>query len=58
MDLVNKEKYRCGVVLLENDKYISTFNKSREDKVSEFKLYLIRHKDKFKINLNEILEMI
>ena len=32
--------------------------KSREDKVSEFKLYLIRHKDKFKINLNEILEMI
>lgn len=58
VDLVNKEKYRCGVVLLENDKYISTFNKSREDKVSEFKLYLIKHKDKFKMSLNEILEMI
>ena len=29
-----------------------------ENKVSEFKLYLIKNKDKFKVSLNEILELI
>ena len=58
IDLVNKEKYKCGVYKLENEKNISTFIKSKEDKVSDFKLYLIKNKNKFKISLNEILELI
>lgn len=58
VDLVKKEKYRCGVYSLENDKKISTFIKEKENKVSEFKLYLIKNKDKFKVSLNEILELI
>lgn len=58
VDLVNKENYKCGVSILENNKKISTFTKSKEDKVSEFKLYLIKNKNKFKCNLNEILDLI
>ena len=58
IDLVNKEKYKCGVYKLENEKNISTFIKSKEDKVSDFKLYLIKNKNKFRISLNEILELI
>lgn len=58
VDLVSKEKYKCGVYKLENEKSISTFSKSKEDKVSEFKLYLIKNKNKFNLSLNEILELI
>ena len=58
IDLVNKEGYVTGKCELENNKYISTYKKKRENKISEFKLYLIKNKDKFKMNINEVIEAI
>jgi len=58
IDLVNKEGYITGKCELENNEYISTYKKKKENSISEFKLYLIKNKDKFKININEVIEAI
>jgi len=57
-DLVNKDNYRCGVYLLENGEYISTFTKSKMKEIKDFKLYLIKNKDKFKENISKVIELI
>ena len=58
LDLVNKNGYECGRMLLENNKYISTFNVSKCKEVSDFKLYLVKNKDKFKVNIDKIISLI
>lgn len=58
IDLVNKEEYKCGTYLLENKEKIATFTKSRSKGVSEFKLYLIKNKDKFNSNIAKVIELI
>lgn len=58
VDLVNKLGYKCGKCLLENDEYISTFKSSKADKTSEFKLYLLKNKNKFSKNIDKIIELI
>lgn len=58
LDLISKQGYECGKYLLENDKYISTFNVNKCKEVSDFKLYLIKNKDKFKVNIDKIIGLI
>lgn len=58
VDLINKAGYKCGKYLLENEQYISTFKSSKCDNISEFKLYLIKNKDKFSNNIEKIIELI
>ena len=58
VDLINKEKYITGKYLLENNKYMSTFNKEKCKEVSEFKLYLLKNKEKFTKNINKVIELI
>ena len=56
IDLSKEENYECGKYLLEDNEYVSTFKKSKIN-VSEFKLYLIKNKDKFKINISKIIDL-
>lgn len=58
IDLTNKESYKCGTYLLENKEKIATFVKSKSKGVSDFKLYLIKNKDKFNINIAKVIELI
>lgn len=56
VDLSNGEDYICGKYLLENREFIATFNKSKIN-ISEFKLYLIKNKDRFKVNISNIIDL-
>lgn len=56
IDLTNKESYKCGKYLLENKEYVSTFNKDKIN-ISEFKLYLMKNKDKFSSNISKVIEL-
>lgn len=56
--LDSKQGYHTGKYLLENQKYISTFKREKCSQVSEFKLYLIKNKDKFNVNISHIIELI
>jgi hypothetical protein len=58
IDLVNKESYRSGKYKLENNQFIATYTKIKNKEISNFKLYLIKNKDKFKINISKIIELI
>ena len=56
--LDSKQGYYTGKYLLENKQYISTYVKEKCNQVSEFKLYLIKNKEKFNVNISHIIELI
>ena len=58
IDLISKEGYRCGINLLEDDSKIATYLKDKVNKVSEFKLYLIKNKNKFDKRIEKIIELL
>ena len=58
LDLKEKESYKVGKYLLENGRYISTCIKSKSKNISEFKLYLVKNKDKFSENIDKIIDLI
>lgn len=55
IDLKNKEAYRCGKCMLDNYA-LSTYLKHKID-ISEFKLYLIKNKNRFKTNISKYIEL-
>ena len=55
IDLANKEAYTCGQYKLATE-IISTYTKTKVD-VSDFKLYLIKNKNKFKSNISKCIEL-
>ena len=56
IDLSKQESYITGRSHL-NDIMISTYKKSKID-ISEFKLYLIKNKNKFTSNISKIIDLI